>query len=238
MQHDDGAPREGTAARDRHRRGILSWRPAGTAGVPGAAGTMPLRLESSRDGLVHIPASASSGGPRPLLVMFHGAGGSAADVLPLVVDQAERHGVMVLAPDSRGTSWDIIHAGYGPDVTFLDRALDSAFGHRGVDAGRIAFAGFSDGASYALSLGLANAALVGDILAFSPGFFVPGAAEAKPRIFVSHGQHDRVLPIDRCGRRIEALLTHAGYEVDYREFAGGHGVPAAMVEAAFRRFLR
>ena len=46
-----------------------------------------------------------------------------------------------------------------------------------------------------------------------------------------------MLPIERCGRRIAVRLRSLGYDIDYREFAGGHVVPTDMVEAAFQRFL-
>ena len=94
-----------------------------------------------------------------------------------------------------------------------------------VDPGRVAVGGFSDGASYALSLGITNGDLFGHILAFSPGFTAPAAQVSSPRIFVSHGTRDEVLPIDRCSRRIVPQLERAGYEVQYREFEGGHVVP-------------
>jgi phospholipase/carboxylesterase len=97
--------------------------------------------------------------------------------------------------------------------------------------------GFSDGASYALSLGLANGELFGDVLAFSPGFMAPAALAGKPRIFMSHGVDDRVLPIDRCSRRIAPQLRAHGYDVDYREFPGPHVVPPEMGTAALERFL-
>jgi predicted esterase len=155
----------------------------------------------------------------------------------MVADQAERHGVLLLAPTSEGGTWDMIRQGYGPDVEYLDRALAWVFSAFEVDRERIAVGGFSDGASYALSLGIINGALFRDVLAFSPGFAAPSQAEDSPRIFMSHGTEDEVLPIERCSRRLAPKLRQAGFDVDYREFLGGHVVPVGMVEAAFARFL-
>jgi predicted esterase len=169
--------------------------------------------------------------------MLHGAGATASDVMPMLVKCADRHSVLVLAPESRGATWDIIQHQYGPDVSFIDRALEHVFQTRAVDPQHIAIAGFSDGASYALSLGLINGRFFSDILAFSPGFAAPTRTEDAPRIFISHGCDDRVLPIDRCGRRVSNALTEAGYDVDYREFGGGHVVPTDLIEAAFLRLL-
>jgi len=98
-------------------------------------------------------------------------------------------------------------------------------------------AGFSDGASYALSLGLINGDLFSDILAFSPGFMAPTEQADAPRVFISHGLRDGVLPIDACSRSLARKLRQAGYDLDYREFDGGHAVPPEMVTAAVARFL-
>jgi predicted esterase len=62
---------------------------------------------------------------------------------------------------------------YGPDVDFINRSLQYVFDRYTVDPARLGIAGFSDGASYALSLGLPNGDLFSHIIAFSPGFMRP-----------------------------------------------------------------
>jgi predicted esterase len=66
----------------------------------------------------------------------------------------------------------------------------------------------------------------------SPGFVADGTRWGKPRIFLSHGVHDQVLPIDRCGRRIVRDLRGDDYAVRFTEFDGGHAVPAEIAGAA------
>ena len=84
-------------------------------------------------------------------------------------------------------------------------------------------AGFSDGASYALGVGLAFGARFSEIMAFSPGFVAQaGQSAGMPHIFVSHGRDDSVLPIARTSRRLVPALQAAGYSVHYEEFDGGH----------------
>jgi phospholipase/carboxylesterase len=174
--------------------------------------------------------------PAPLLVFFHGAGGDGRSILPLVRDTAAQRGVVLLLPTSAASTWDLRTGGLGRDVAALDAALEHVFAHAAID--RMAFGGFSDGASYALSLGVANGDLAEAVLAFSPGFVAPPAQHGAPRVWVSHGTADQVLPVDRCGRRVVATLTDAGYGVHYEEFDGGHVVLPHLTRAAFAWWLR
>jgi phospholipase/carboxylesterase len=218
--------------------GILTARPMNRIEAREAVhGIQALGFGEARDGLVYIPEKYRAGSLTPLLVLLHGAGGRAPDLVGHFTETAEARGYLVLAPESRGQTWDVILGGYGPDIAFIDRALSAVFERYSVDGSRIAVAGFSDGASYALSIGLANGGLFGDILAFSPGFAAPARYAGKPRIFMSHGLRDAVLPIDACSRRLAPVLRRAGYDLDYREFDDGHVVPADMVSAAVARFL-
>jgi len=173
--------------------------------------------------------------PRPLLVFFHGAGGTAQQSLAAVGDRAAEQGVLLLAPTSAATTWDLIAGGLGRDVAFLDAALAEVSQRTAVSC--LAVGGFSDGASYALSLGLANGDLFEAVLAFSPGFAAPPDPEGRPRIWISHGTHDRVLPVDRCGRQVSRTLTETGYDVTYDEFDGGHAVTPGQVSTALDWWL-
>ena len=166
------------------------------------------------------------------MVALHGAGGDAGAGLGILGGLADEAGLLVLAPSSRGSTWDAVTGRYGEDAALLDRALAQVFSTVPVDPARVAVCGFSDGASYALGVGLANGDLFGRAVAFSPGF-VPGASrEGRPAVFVSHGDADDVLPVDRTSRRIVPALREDGYDVTYREFAGGHTVPPEVAREA------
>jgi predicted esterase len=110
--------------------------------------------------------------------------------------------------------------------------MAQTFSRYAIDPAHVAIGGFSDGASYALSLGLTNGDLFTHIIAFSPGFMAPAEYEGKPRIFISHGTRDQVLPIDACSRRIVPQVRGAGYDVEYHEFDGPHTVPPEMTRRA------
>jgi phospholipase/carboxylesterase len=219
---------------------------AGPAGILSARPSAPTQAEAVAPGLrrlaggafLYVPTSYRAGTAIPLLVMLHGAGHSPAEAIALARSDAERLGFLLLAPKSQGTTWDVIadHR-YGADARALDALLGKVFASYRVDDRRLAIGGFSDGASYALSLGLANGDLFSLVIAFSPGSAMPSRLRGKPRLFVSHGIGDRILPIDQCSRRIVRVLRDGGYDVRYEEFDGGHEVPQPIARLAFARLL-
>ena len=220
------------AGKEAWTEGRLQTRPAAAAGA-GPVGLQPLELGAAREGYLYVPPTYLAEHTAPLVVLLHGAGEDARDGLALLRGQADGAGLILLAPSSREYTWDVIASRrYGPDIAAIDRALEWAFSRYAVDPTRVGLGGYSDGASYALSLGITNGDLFTHVLAFSPGFMAPAGQEGSPRVFVSHGTRDGWLPIDRCSRVIVPRLERAGYEVRYREFEGGHVVsPEIALEA-------
>jgi phospholipase/carboxylesterase len=220
------------AGNNEQTEGRLCARPTQVNGMA-PVGLQPLMLGTARDSYLYVPASYAAERPAPLVLLLHGAGGHAQQGLDLLRSLADKVGVVLLAPASREQTWDLlVGRRYGPDVTIMDRALEQVFSRYAVDTARIAVGGFSDGASYALSLGITNGDLFTHVLAFSPGFVAPAERVGSPQVFISHGTRDEVLPIDLCSRRIVPRLEHAGYNVRYREFDGGHAIsPEIALEA-------
>jgi predicted esterase len=229
------APRERSAPRraDGWEETALHASPHEPAARAARTGAQPLDPGAARAGLLVVPQGYRPGRPAPLVVALHGAGGDARGMARLVSPLARAMPDALLAlPESRAATWDVLTSALGPDVEALDEALGRVFDRYAVDPRRVAIAGFSDGASYALTLGLSNGELFRAVLAFSPGFEAARARRGRPRVFVSHGSHDRVLPIDGTSRRVVPRLEEAGYEVLYREFDGGHAVPDDVQELA------
>jgi predicted esterase len=137
-----------------------------------------------------------------LFVLYlHGATGKERQGIRRLSPLADEFGFLRLSPASQEGTWDAIRSGYGPDVRFIDQALAKVFAQRRVDPRKIAVCGFSDGASYALGLGISNGNLFRAVLAFSPGFVPTGVAErGNPRIFVSHGTKPALGPRPQAGR--------------------------------------
>lgn len=195
-----------------------------------APGLYELGLGGARDGFFYVPTSYRPAVAAPLAVLLHGAGQDATEMVDPIRPLADEAGLILVAPDSRDGTWDAIHGEYSVDADFIDEALRFAFEQVRVDATRVRIAGFSDGGTYSLSLGLINGDFFSRIVAFSPGFVVGGSRHGKPKMFITHGTRDVILPIDQTSRVIVPALRGAGYDVEYHEFDGGHGVTQALLE--------
>lgn len=207
-------------------------------GGQGSPGRYPLKLGDDRDGFVYVPASYVPGKPLPLLMMLHGAGNTSLSVqytFPL----ADEFGVIILAPDSRDErTWDGVLRHWGPDVDFMGEALAQTAKRYDIDRKKLGVGGFSDGASYALSFGISFGDQFTSVIAMSPGVMQPIAARGKPRIFISHGTSDPIMPIDVTSRTFVPKLKGLGYDVTYREYEGRHSPSPPVVREAFEWFVR
>ncbi|HYF43635.1 MAG TPA: phospholipase [Ramlibacter sp.] len=219
----------------------LAVRPSRHPSLAGSAATgvhpIPPATPSAREALVQVPELRGASGPVPLVLALHGSGGEPAQALHYLAPFAAEAGVLVVAPASHDYTWDAILGRPGADIRAIDHALHWAFDRFAVDPARLVVAGFSDGASYALALGLANGDVFPRTVALSPGFVPALEPAGQPRVFISHGTRDAVLPVERCSRRIVPQLRSAGYEVTYDEFEGGHVIPPPVAQHACRWML-
>jgi phospholipase/carboxylesterase len=223
----------------RKREGRLLWRP--DPKLPGrrpAVGLQALGVSHERDSLLYVPPSMPHGKRVPLVVAFHGAGrtASAESGLHRFREASDETGIPIASPASRGPTWDAILGSYGPDIEVTGRTLRAVNDLLGIDPNHVALAGYSDGASYALSLGIANGDVVTHVIACSPGFIAESESLGTPRIFISHGSADPVLPVDSTSRKIVPALRREGYDVTYIEFPGQHEVPPPIALEAIEWF--
>jgi phospholipase/carboxylesterase len=211
--------------------GRLSARP-GASRTTLSPGAHVLGREVGRDdGIIYVPHGVDPARTLPFAAMLHGGGGNSMNMdftLPL----ADEYGVVLLLPQSRKGEWDALVGPFGEDVTFLDGALAQVFSGCAIDPARVTIGGHSDGATYALALGLLNGDLFTRLVAFSPGYLKQVDRNGRPRVFVSHGTGDSIFYVGR-GRAIVQQLTDEGYDVTYKEFDGGHEVPEAIARDAF-----
>lgn len=212
------------------RRSRLYARPLPVAQAA-PLGLLPLELGGASDGYLYVPASYEHTRPSALIVMLHGSGGHAHHGVEILHPLAEESRAIVLAPASADYSWETMLGRYATPVALLNRALEQVFSAYAVDPSRIALAGFSDGASCALALGLAHPDLFTHVIAFSPGFVLPHDTP-RNRIFISHGTRDEIQPIGSCSHRILGQLERSASPVEYVEFEAGHRIPPEIARRA------
>ncbi len=226
-------------------------RPASeTASAAPSEGTRPgtHTLDAAPWARVFIPSSYRPGRPTPVALLLHGSGDRGRTMIDAFSALAEREGVILVAPDSRGYTWDIMVKGaalrgvtrvpdWGADVQRIDEALQAAFDLYSVDPSRIAMIGFSDGAGYGLSLGANNADLFSSVIAFSPGLLMRVEGAGRGRVFIAHGDHDRTLPLEPTRDIFVPVLQQLGFNVTLRIFDGRHDMPPALRAGAFTWWL-
>ena len=218
--------------------GRLSFAHAEPTKGPLPPGRNRLGIAGERDAVLFVPTRLDEHAPVPLFVMFHGAGGFPEKVLPFIEEHAERDKFLILTPHSMYPTWDIVIGGSGPDLERLHQALMAVTSRYRIDRDHLAFAGFSDGASYALSIGITNGDIASHVIAFSGGFMSIFTQEGAPKVFIAHGLADEQLPIETSGRANAAKLKAAGYNVQYVEFNGLHAIQPVIVGMAVEFFLK
>lgn len=113
---------------------------------------------------VHVPPGASSAGPRPLVLMFHGGGGSGLQFESAsshMDEVADREGFVVVYPDGTGTvrTWNAggccgsSVANSVDDVGFVRALLDHLESTMCLDTRRVFASGMSNGAMLVHRLG-------------------------------------------------------------------------------------
>jgi phospholipase/carboxylesterase len=194
-------------------------------------------LELAGGAYAYLP-KRMDGTPRPLLVYFVGAGGRPNDVLTAYRDFADREGFVLLIPVPKGSTWDMIEdlskrlgiemkvtPRYGKDIKALDQTLADLFSKVAIDPLRIATMGFSNGATYSLSVGTANPQLFSAVIALSPGPAFPSKFHPDQRVFITHGESDEVLPYSYT-RSIVTRLRVKKMQVEFMPFKGKHEIPS------------
>jgi len=101
---------------------------------------------------------------------------------------------------------------------------------RGVDAGRIVLAGFSQGGAIALHTALRHPARLAGVLALSTYLVCADSVEAERSaanagvaVFQAHGTDDPMVPIER-GEAARDRLAAWGHPVEWRTYPMGHQV--------------
>lgn len=142
--------------------------------------------------------------PAPAIVLLHGLGDTAADVLATtrILQPALAAGMVVIAPESIGGIWNDgrLDAPGRPgrdDVGFVLAAVDALVARGVVDPDRVTMAGYSNGAGLAMRIAAADPGRVAELVSFSGALISDGRAllptAPVPTVLV-HGDADTIQP--------------------------------------------
>jgi phospholipase/carboxylesterase len=187
---------------------------------------------------------ASKGKPRHLVVLCHGLGADAFDLIDLA--PSWQHAcpdalfASVHAPfphDSGfGRQWwsvadrspPVVEAGARTAAAYLDGFLDAELTRLDLPPDAYATMGFSQGAMMALFVGLRRPVAPRAILAFSGALVAPGSLPAElgnhAPVLLVHGEADEAVPVSRS-HDAEAALLAAAVPVEAHYIPRlGHGI--------------
>jgi polyhydroxybutyrate depolymerase len=176
---------------------------------------------SRRSYLLHLPPSHRPGEPIPLLLVFHGGGGTASNIaehtrLSLA---ATPRGYAVVYPDGVNGHWSDGRAARAgaDDVGFVRLLLDSLRRELPVDPRRVFATGLSNGAAMAFRLVCdlpGTFAAIAPVAGGLPAELENRCAVAEPvSLLMFQGTLDRLMPYDggdlslRRGRILPAMTT-------------------------------
>lgn len=200
------------------------------------------RDEASPTGFVHVeqgesravlltPDEIDPDRLYPLVTVLHGAGRQDEIFAKMLRDEPEQRQALFLIPRSVRPTWDLIAGGGRPDLDFLEYAYDLIYRRYPVDAFRQSLLGYSDGASYGLSLGLSNPRIFSEIMGWAAGFCVLDAdnvdsTDPRPRLFLEYGTHDQIFPFEQVALPMRDRLRKDGYDLLFRTDQGGRHMPS------------
>jgi phospholipase/carboxylesterase len=196
--------------------------------------------------LIHTLYEPEGKGPHPTILILHGRGANAFDLLGLAPHLCGGRFLIIcpqgpletpIGPEASGYAWYPMSMGGPPDIASLlasrqrlQQFLDGCLARYPIDAKKLAILGFSQGGVMAYSLALAHPDRVAALVALSswlPSELVPhlslgNSAQALP-ILVQHGTQDSMIEVERARQSAETL-RQARIPLTYREYEMGHEI--------------
>ncbi len=172
----------------------------------------------------------------PLFTVLHGAGRQDEALAKAYRDEPNRRQAFFLIPRSLEPTWDLIASEGRPDLDFLEFAYDLIYRRFPVDPLQQVLIGYSDGASYAMSVGLSNSTMFAALIGWAAGFIVldpdtaetfkTGVPEPRPRIYLEYGTHDELFDFHTVAIPTRDRLIASGFDVTFSADEGGRHWPS------------
>jgi predicted esterase len=185
-----------------------------------------------------LHAGVELSGAPAVLILTHGRGGSAEDILSLA-DELDRPDLAYLAPQAAGSTWypytfmapmQQNEPGLSSGLARLGELVERVE-QEGVPASRIVLAGFSQGSCLSLEFAARNARRYGGVVAYSGGLIgppgtprdYPGSFDGTP-VFLGCSDRDPHIPLQRVQESSE-VFRRMGAQVTERIYpAMGHTI--------------
>lgn len=155
----------------------------------------------TRSFLIHVPPGYDGSTKTPLVLLFHGLGGTPQGVVDTtsMADLADQHDTILVAPLARGriTEWDYRSPITDPtsDLAFVRDLVKELKADACVDTSRVYAAGFSNGSVLALALACDGTTKFAAYGAVSGPYWSDSCRSSPPASIVYfHGLRDKVVP--------------------------------------------
>jgi phospholipase/carboxylesterase len=193
-----------------------------------------------------VYAGSELGKAEKALIMLHGRGGSAVDILS-IAPYLHIDGYAVVAPQASGNSWYPYSFLVRPSLNepWLSSAIDllklvvADMGNNGITKENIYFTGFSQGACLSLEFIARNPARYGGLAAFSGGLIGDKITKDdyagdldRMAVFLGSGDPDPHIPVERVIASSE-IFKKMNADITLKIYTGlGHTISKEEIDEA------
>jgi phospholipase/carboxylesterase len=193
--------------------------------------------------VIVLPDNYEAGQPYPMIICLHGRGADMRDLAGLA-PAIDQRGYLYVCPNApvtisigpgyTGQAW--YEPGGTPSpaameqaLTALDGVVRDVFAQYQVAAGQALLLGFSQGGAMTYRYGMLQPEMFAGLVILSGALRNPEAlspylpARRDQHIFIAHGTHDPVVPVDLSRNAVD-FLEAQGYQPLYHEYPMGHEI--------------
>ncbi len=193
--------------------------------------------------LYQLPASYDGDAPLPIILAIHDAGGSAAEIVRVWTETADRVGAVLVAPHApqwdgaAGFRWRELDETEYVIMTVLEYARERV----NIEGQPIVIAGFGQGGYMAMGVGLRHKEIFDGVITvggtFEPSLFPTEVAKENSQVkaYLIVGENDRGLKLNQAAEKALEILKIPCKLSVFEDV--GHDYPAdeaAELERAFR----
>jgi phospholipase/carboxylesterase len=188
-----------------------------------------------------------------VLLMLHGRGGTADDIISFTYHLKITAATYIIAPQATNNSWypNSFLAPVAKNQPWLNSALDMLGGiiadieAKGFNSKQVYIMGFSQGACLSLEFAARNPKKYGGVIAFTGGLIgevlnienYSGGFE-KTKIFIGNSDQDPHVPLERS-EESKSIMENLGADVTLKVYPGmGHTINQDEIEWVNKNILK